>query len=171
MVKMKNIQKILVIVAVSVLINACNSDFLNLSPQDQISSSAVWDDPNLTELFVNEMYRGLGHGHNELEIGSLADESHFIHNYGSNQVVASLLTPSDVGAFDRGDSREWYWDRLYENIRNAVMFQENIDDVPFVDEAWRTRLKAEVNFLIAYYYHNLVRIYGGVPIVTGTFGL
>ena len=51
------------------------------------------------------------------------------------------------------------------------MFQENIDDVPFEDEAWRTRLKGEVNFLIAYYYHNLVRLHGGVPIITRTYGL
>jgi hypothetical protein len=26
------------------------------------------------------------------------------------------------------------------------MFQENIDDVPFEDEAWRERLKGEVHF-------------------------
>jgi hypothetical protein len=32
-------------------------------------------------------------------------------------------------------------------------------------------LKAEVNFLIAYYYHNLVRTHGGVPIVTRTYSL
>ena len=171
MVKMKNIQKILLIVVVSVLINSCSQDFLNTSPKDRLSETAVWSDPNLVELFVNEIYRGLGHGHNELEIGSLADESHFIHNYGSNQVVASLITPSDIGAFSRGDMSEYNYRTLYGFIRNAVMFQENIDDVPFDDEEWRTRLKGEVHFLIAYFYHNLVRLYGGVPIITRTFAL
>ena len=161
MVKMKNIQKILFIAILTVLINSCSQDFMNLTPKDKMSETAVWSDPNLVELFVNEMYRGLGHGHNELEIGSLADESHFIHNYGSNQVVASLITPSDIGAFDRGDTEEYNWEQLYGHIRNCVMFQENIDDVPFDDEAWRTRLKGEVHFLIAYFYHQLVRIHGG----------
>ena len=90
---MKNIQKILFLVVVSVLINSCNQDFLNLKPNDSLSDADVWSDPNLVELFVNEMYRGLGHGHHEAELGSMVDESHFIHNYGTNQVVASLITP------------------------------------------------------------------------------
>src|SRR5210317_2184798 len=117
MVKMKNIQKILLIVVVSVLINSCSQDFLNTPPKDRLSETAVWSDPNLVELFVNEIYRGLGHGHNELELGSLADESHFIHNYGSNQVVASLITPSDIGAFSRGDMSEYNYRTLYGFIR------------------------------------------------------
>jgi hypothetical protein len=171
MVKMKNIQKILFIVMVSVLINSCSQDFLNLAPQDRLTESAVWSDPNLVELFVNEMYRGLGHGHHEAEVGSMVDESHFIHNYGTNQVVASLITPSDIGQWNEGNQNAYRWSQVYGYIRNAVMFQENIDDVPFEDEAWRERLKGEVHFLIAYYYHNLVRLHGGVPIITRTFAL
>ena len=99
---MKNINKILYIVLASVLINACSSDFLNLKPSDSISENDVWSDPNLTELFVNEMYRGLGHGHHEAEVGSMVDESHFIHNYGTNHVVASIITPSDIGQWGAG---------------------------------------------------------------------
>ena len=148
MVKMKKIQRIVLILVSSVLINACSEDFLNLTPQSSISESAVWSDPNLVELFVNEMYRGLGHGHHECEVGSMADESHFIHNYGSNQVVASLITPSDIGQWNAGNQNAYRWSQVYGYIRNAVMFQENIDAVPFEDEAWRTRLKGEVNFLI-----------------------
>jgi hypothetical protein len=166
---MKKIRKILFIIAVSVLINSCSQDFLNLKPKNSISDASVWSDPNLVELFVNEMYRGLGHGHHECEVGSMVDESHFIHNYGTNQVVASLITPSDIGQWNGGNQAAYTWSNVYGYIRNAVMFQENIDDVPFTDEEWRTRLKGEVNFLIAYYYHNLVRTHGGVPIVTRTY--
>ncbi len=168
---MKNIQRILFIVMVSVLINSCSTDFLNLTPKDSISESAVWGDPNLVELFVNEMYRGLGHGHHEAELSSMVDESHFIHNYGTNQVVLSIITPSDIGQWNRGNQNAYRWSRVYGYIRNANMFMENIDDVPFEDEAWRERLKGEVYFLIAYYYHNLVRLHGGVPIVTKVYGL
>src|SRR5690606_571250 len=48
---------------------------------------------------------------------------------------------------------------------------ENIDEVPFDDESWRERMKGEVHFLNAYFYHNLVRLHGGVPIITETYGL
>jgi hypothetical protein len=33
------------------------------------------------------------------------------------------------------------------------------------------RLIGEVHFLRAYFYHNLVRLHGGVPIMTRTYGL
>ncbi|MCG8305861.1 MAG: RagB/SusD family nutrient uptake outer membrane protein [Cytophagales bacterium] len=168
---MKNIQKILFIAVISALINACSQDFLNLKPKDSISDASVWADPNLVELFVNEMYRGLGHGHHEAELGSMVDESHFIHNYGTNQVVASLITPSDIGQWNAGNQNAYRWSEVYKYLRNALMFMDNINDVPFDDEDWRTRLKGEVHFLIAYYYHNLVRLHGGVPIVTRTYGL
>jgi len=156
---------------VSVLLNACSTDFLNTTPKDSISETSVWSDPNLTELFVNEMYRGLGHGHHECEVGSMVDESHFIHNYGTSQVVASIISPSDIGQWNADNQNAYRWTQVYKYIRNANMFMENIDKVPFTDEEWRSRLKGEVHFLIAYYYHNLVRLHGGVPLVTRTYAL
>ena len=36
---------------------------------------------------------------------------------------------------------------------------------------WKDRLKGEVHFLHAYFYHNLVRLYGGVPLVPKAYGL
>ena len=166
---MKNISKILLIVILAVVTNSCNSDFLNTTPADSLSETAVWSDPILVELFVNEMYRGIGHGHHECELGSMTDESHFIHNYGTNQVVASIITPSDIGQWGSGNQNAYRWEKVYTYLRNANMFMENIDDVPFTDEALRSRLKGEVHFLIAFYYHNLVRTHGGVPIITKTF--
>ena len=169
---MKNILKSIFLVAFfAVLIGSCNDDFLNLKPLDRMSENDVWSDPALTELFVNEMYRGLGHGLNEAEVGSMCDESHFIHNYGTKQVVESNINPSDIGQWGSGNQIEFRWDELYKNIRYTNMFFENIEDVPFLDEEWRERLKGEVHFLRSYFYHNLVRNHGGVPIITKTFGL
>jgi hypothetical protein len=151
--------------------NSCNTDFLNVSPPDRLSDATVWTDPALVEAFVNDMYRGLGHGIKELMAGSLADESHFIHNYGSAQVVQSNLSPGDLGAWGRGDFEEFRWDDMYRRIRQVNMLFENIDKVTFDDPAIKNRLLGEAHFLNAYFYHNLVRLYGGVPLVTRTFGL
>lgn len=168
---MKNIIKYILTLTLFLHASSCNTDFLNVEPQDRLTDAAVWSDPNLVEAFVNEMYRGLNHGIRELMAGSLADESHFIHNYGSSQVVQSNLTPSDIGAWNRGDFAEFRWIELYQRIRQVNMFFENIDEVPFDDETWRDRLKGEAHFLRGYFYHNLVRLHGGVPIVEKTFGL
>lgn len=168
---MKYISGILLIVLLSFVVYACKKDFLDTKPSSSLSETAVWSDPNLVELFVNEMYRGIGHGFHECEVGSMTDESHFIHNYGTNQVVASLITPSDIGQWNEDNQNAYKWAKVYGYLRNANMFMEHIDKVPFKDEAWRDRLKGEVHFLIAYYYHNLVRTHGGVPIITKTYGL
>lgn len=153
---------------------SCNEDFLNPTAEDRFGDAEVWKDPALVEAFVNEMYRGLNHGIRELMAGSLADETHFIHNYGSAQVVQSNLTPADIGSFSRGDFDEFGWTQLYGRIRQINLFKENIDKVPFdpaIDPTWKDRLKGEVAFLNAYFYHNLVRLYGGVPLVKQTFKL
>jgi hypothetical protein len=87
-------------------------------------------------------------------------------------VVLSNLTPGDIGSFDRGDFDEFNWTQLYRRIRQVNLFLENIESVPFSgDEARKDRLKGEVHFLNAYFYHNLVRLYGGVPIVTKAYKL
>jgi hypothetical protein len=168
---MKNKIKYILVGVLFLYTTSCNTDFLNVLPEDRFGEEAVWQDPALVEAFVNEIYRGLNHGIRELMMGSLADESQFIHNYGSTQIVQSNLTSADVGSFSRGDFDEFRWDQLYIRIRQINLFLDNIEDVPFVDEDWRDRLKGEVHFLNAYYYHNLVRLYGGVPLVKKTYSL
>ena len=90
---------------------------------------------------------------------------------GHTQVVQSNLTPADIGSFSRDDFAEFNWPVLYARIRQINLFLENIEDVPFDDNAWKDRLKGEVHFLHAYFYHNLVRLYGGVPLVTKAYDL
>ena len=171
MTSMKNIFKYIFATTLFFCANSCNTDFLNPPPEDRFGNDAVWQDPALVEAFVNEMYRGLNHGIRELMIGSLTDESHFIHNYGSAQVVQSNLTPGDLGSFSRGDFDEFNWIQLYRRIRQINIFKENIEKVPFTDEGLKDRMMGEVHFLNAYFYHNLVRLYGGVPLVTKTYKL
>ncbi|HTF18485.1 MAG TPA: RagB/SusD family nutrient uptake outer membrane protein [Chryseolinea sp.] len=170
---MKKLLKYYLGIALVLYSTSCSQDFLNVDPEDRFSEDVVWKDPALVEAFVNEMYRGLNHGMRELMLGSLADESQFIHNYGSSQVVQSNLTPADVGSFSRGDFDEFNWTQLYIRIRQVNLFKERIDEVPFneQDELWRARMKGEVAFLNAYFYHNLVRLYGGVPLVRQAYEL
>lgn len=168
---MKNFIKYSLGIALVLYTTSCNTDFLNPAPEDRFPEESVWKDPGLVEAFVNEMYRGLNHGLRELMLGSLADESQFIHNYGSAQVVQSNLTSADIGSFSRADFDEFNWPVIYARIRQVNLFLENIEAVPFTDAAWKDRLKGEVHFLNAYFYHNLVRLYGGVPLVTKAYDL
>lgn len=54
-----------------------------------------------------------------------------------------------------------YWN----GIRHAWLFHENVDRVPDMDATEKARLKAEAKVLVAIFYANMLRHYGGLPII------
>ncbi len=150
-------------------LSSCNG-VMDLTPKDQFADDAVFADPNLAQAFVNDMYRGLGHGLYEIMLASMTDETHFIHNYNTEPVVKSIITSSDRGAIDDGRFAHFNWAPTYSRIRQTNIFLGKIDGTTF-DAALKQRMKGEVFFLRAYFYHNLMRMYGGVPIITKVYGL
>ena len=143
---------------------------MDLTPKDQFSDEAVFTDPNLAQAFVNDMYRGLGHGLYEIMLASISDETHFIHNYNTEPIVKSVITSSDRGAIDDGRFAHFNWGPTYSRIRQTNIFLSKIDGTTF-DAALKQRMKGEVFFLRAYFYHNLMRMYGGVPLITKVYAL
>jgi hypothetical protein len=150
---------------------ACDNSVLDVSPKDQLSDEAVFTDPALAQAFLNDIYRGMGHGMYEMQLGSIADESQFIHIRGTDRVLQSIISDSDPAAMndDRYFAR-FLWEPTYSRIRQTNIFLSQIDGTDF-DEATKQEMKGEVYFLRAYFYHNLLRWYGGVPIITQVYGL
>src|SRR2546430_12845451 len=160
----------LTIAALLVLgLSGCN-DVLDVTPKDQLSDAAVFTDPNLAQAFVNDMYRGMGHGLYEIMLASISDETHFIHNYATEPIVKSNITSSDRGALEDGRYGHFNWANNYSRIRQTNIFLSKIDATTF-DAALKQRMKGEVYFLRSYFYHNLMRMYGGVPLITKVYGL
>lgn len=163
-------RKIIPTLALLVGLAACDTSVLDVSPKDQISDKAVFADPNLATAFLNDIYIGMGHGLYEVQLSSVVDEAQMIHTYGTDRIVQATVSPSDRGAFTRGDYNHWDWDDLYFRIRQTNVFLSQIDDANF-DPQVKERLKGQAYFLRAYFYHNLLRIYGGVPLITKVYGL
>ena len=147
----------------------CN-DILDVTPKDQFPDQAVFADPSLAEAFLNDIYRGLGHGLYEIMLASMTDETHFIHVYATDRIVQARITSSDRGALDDGRFAHFNWGPNYSRIRQANIFLSHIDAATF-DDASKQRMKGEAFFLRAYFYHNLMRMYGGVPLITKVYGL
>ncbi len=167
---------ILLTAAIMLSVVACKKDFMNLQPLDKFSDEAVWKDPALVQTFVNNIYLGVPHGFSNIMMSSMVDESMYNADFGSSNVTKSLVTPSDLSIFDVGfwsgnRQRMVNWSMVYQFIRPANVFFEKIGQVPFEKVADRNRMKGEVFFLRAYLYHNLVSMYGGVPIIKKSFGL
>src|SRR5947209_237219 len=150
-------------------LSSCNG-VMDLTPKDQFADDAVFADPNLAQAFVNDMYRGLGHGLYEIMLASISDETHFIHNYNTEPVVKSIISSSDRGALEDGRYGHFNWANNFSRIRQTNIFLSKIDRTSF-DPALKQRMKGEAYFLRAYFYHNLMRMYGGVPLITKVYGL
>lgn len=147
---------------------SCNTDFLNTEPLDKIASNAVWSDGPLSEAFVFNIYSSLGYGGFEEEaLATMTDEAMFTHGRNIRAWNEGSVTASNLG-----NTRVTpQWGELYSAIRKANVALENLETATFDDPPLLERLKGESHFLRAYYYHQLVRYYGGVPKIDKAYGL
>lgn len=175
--KIKNILYIIFLCGFTFIsTSSCNENFLDGEPLDQFAENAVWNDPNLIETFVNNIYSGIPHGFHALMLSSLVDESMAVWNWETSNATNSLVNPSYLGVWDENfwtgrRFQQINWTNGYRQIRACNIFLEKIEDAEFVNEEWKMRLIGEVRFLRAFIYHNLVSIYGGVPLITKAYGL
>ena len=161
-----------VIIALSVfgtVFTSCNDSFVNTKPLDQLSESVVWTDPSLADAFVTELYGGLGNGgFDEQMLASLTDEASFTHP-GRNitTITESRSNPADPGWINGTLS----WQQMYVRIRACNLALDKLKKATTFPAATVERLNGEAKFMRAYFYHQLVRYYGGVPIVDKSFSL
>ncbi len=156
-------------VALVILPLSCSKDFLNTEPLDRISSDATWSDGALSQAFIYNVYSFLGYGGFEEEaLASITDEAMFTHGR-AGQIVFNEASesPANLGF----TSSTWEWDDMYLAIRQANTAIQELPESTFPDTELRDRLLGEAYFLRAYYYHQLVRYYGGVPIIDRPYGL
>ena len=148
----------------------CDNSILEVNPKDQLSDRMVFADAGVAETFLNDIYRGVGHGLNGTTLWALTDDGHNTRGGGTTQHMQSNVSPSSLGAIGGDRFAHYRWGDLYRSIRLANIFLTQIDSAT-IDPVRQQRMKGEAHFLRAYFYHNLVRIYGGVPIITQVYGL
>lgn len=162
---MKNIRYILIVLAsgFTILLNSC-SDFMDITPTDQYTEDAVFSDAGLTQAFVNQIYSYIQHGAKEHSTTGLTDDGYFTHNYGMIPVNEASVSGSDLQWYDN-DNNPFKWSRCYKGIRYANSVISNIDNVPAKQGVDLNQVKGEAHFLRAYLYTQLIRGFGGVPLV------
>jgi len=153
----------------TILFTACDDDFLNLEPTDQLASTAVFTDQNLAAAFLNNIVGRLpagqynspggGYGNNYI-LASISDEARSKSGWvPSNRVVRQgNIQPNNLGGLD-------IWAGAYSSIRLANEFLVGLDGAGF-SEAFTSSSQAQARFVRAWFYFDLVRRYGAVPLIT-----
>lgn len=148
------------------------SDFLEETDPSNITADSYFKTAEHAETSIYSVYsnlrsvRGGAYGGSPwlmLEFATgLADSD--LGQADNSNIIRNLTNTSD-NAYGKT-----YWDSSYQGIANANLAIANIPDIA-MDEGQKNRLLGEAKFLRAYYYYNLVRIFGMVPLITDPIDL
>jgi hypothetical protein len=148
-------------------VTGCN-DFLDEADPSNFTTDNYFTTPAQARSAVNSIYASmrepLGSGFGggawmmtEFATGLAAtDLGQAVNSY----FVKDLRNTSDNGY------GQTYWAAYYRGIANANLAIQKIPGIPAMDAAEAKKLLGEAHFLRAWYYFNLVRMFGNIPLIT-----
>jgi len=170
---MKNLnnmkKSIIILLLAAMIFPACN-DLLDLRTNGTITMDEVFTDANRTRGYLNACYQYLP-GTN-VNVGSFTDDA-----VNSAEVNAgssydywynSGLTASNFASYNWEGS---VWAHYFQAIRKCNVFINNIDNATAdITTNERTGWKAQAQVLRAFYYLQLMKRYGQVPLILEDLG-
>lgn len=164
---------IYILLLLSCVITSCDKDLLDVK-STSITDESLWKDPALAEAFIINLYTGIrmaekeasddehnigfGRGYHWALWASITDEAVYSNDDQTYLVQRGQLSPSIYGWTSTA------WGRSYRGIRESNLALEKIEETPFTEER-RNLLKAELRFIRAYRYFDLLKGFGGVPLL------
>lgn len=166
--KLNDIKRMTLAGAMLLAMSSCDS-FLDTTPEDLRSPDQIFSTYSSTENAMFGVYNYLRNVYpwNMPDTYSTSD----------NDVVYTNIPTYDMGKWAPVSDSYEKWTSFYKYIREATYFLKNLDTCtdPQLDQATREQWRAEVRCLRAYYYAQLMRMYGPVillkdelPDFTGT---
>ena len=161
-----------VLIILSVLTNSCKKNLLDVYPSDALSDATVFTDIATANRVLTNIYGTMPNGYarrdqNPGDAGWSRGMSAFA--MAEDDAEANNLASSTHGLNTGVLPTTWaysedIWVQNYAVIRKANSFMEKIDAVP-ADAATKKRMKAEARFLRAFCYAELIKCFGGVPLM------
>ena len=161
---------VILMISVIAAVVSCKK-ILDKKPLDELSDSAVFTDPAFLQNYVNNVYNGVklpwspGPGGFETLTDVAVDQPE-THDRASGirEYLQGIMTPDNVTDLTN------VWNDEYGYIRKANIFFEKTAGSA-ISASKLDPMKGEVHFLRAWMYFELMRTYGGVPIITKSFAL
>jgi hypothetical protein len=152
-------------------LTACKKSFLDVSPQGQTLESNYYQSPDQALAGLVAAYNPLAwttvssYCGKELLFTIASDEAYT--GGGSSSDQAGLQSLSNYTALNSATPSvpPDLWQRNYDGIYRCNVMLEKTGTVPGLTDALKTRYTAEVKFLRAYYYFDLLREFGNIPLI------
>lgn len=151
------------------ILNSCSKSWLEVEPKGTSLETNYYKN-------ADEAYKGLVAAYDPLgtECGATYSNKIGPLNSASDDCYAGGGSSSDVPAWQvwnnytidpslgiQGD----FWDRNFTGVYRSNLLLSKLPDIP-MDAALKARFTAECKFLRAYFYFDLVRLFGNVPLFT-----
>jgi hypothetical protein len=169
--KKKIIIKIILLFIAFLPVASCKH-YLDVNPQAQITEAAIINDPNVATNLVTGIYNSFFTGDafgNDLRgfqfviLGDIAsddaDKGSTPGDYGDAQSIDDLQENASNAVVNN------IWNGYYQAIGRANQALAQLQNAQF-DTGTKSRLIGETRFLRGMFYFNLVRIFGGVPLIS-----
>lgn len=149
------------------LLYSCE-DYLEKAPDEDLTIEKVFSQEITAERFLASVYF------------NLPEELNYGNEWGANPFEAAcdaLDMPytnlfsswMNIGAWSPDNTPQDLWNRMYQGIRKANIFLENVDRVPMNENTKREWI-GEATFLRAYFHFFLLRAYGPMNISRRALG-
>jgi len=147
-----------------ILLSACNKDFLNKNPTDQLSATTFYTSKSSIDMALAACYATLQpalFACNMPVYDCLGDDG-YSNSYSAAGLSQGPITPTSGGYIDA------VYESSYSNIARYNIFLQTLDAYKGSDLSAqvRTTYEAEVRLLRAMRYFDLYKFYGSVPLVT-----
>ncbi len=157
---MRKFQYIIMILSL-LLVTSCDN-FLDKAPDVNLDEEKVFTNFVNAQSFQADIYSGLTQRFNAIgsyqpvPLSSAADESESNMGYHGTKAF-------NMGSYDGTDANISFY---YAAIRKANLFLKNSSRIPYPDDQTKTQMLGEVYFLRAFYFNEMLKRFGGMPIMT-----
>ena len=142
----------------TLLLGACEDNFLERAPLDEITDETFWTNEEQLVLASNAVYSNIK-----------AKNTVDMENMGDNTLWPSTTDFLQIGSgnfgYDLGTINT-EWRTQYAGIRQANAFLQNYQKATVADPARKEQLAGEVRVIRALLYSYLTSFYGDVPLIT-----
>jgi len=135
---------------------SCNS--LDLGPTNQFTDLNYWTSADKASSVLSMAYSQMFGSNYYFANERLSDNLYEDRGTSDEKIFTAGQADPALGRFANE------WSDCYSGIKTCHTLLENVDRVPNMDEALKTRMKAEARFIRAYLYFRLTTQYGDVPL-------
>ncbi|MDR2775466.1 MAG: RagB/SusD family nutrient uptake outer membrane protein [Tannerella sp.] len=167
---MKKVYLTLVISIIALVFESCD-DFLEITPNDRIADSGVWDNSTTIKFYINDVYHSINgplyiwssrNGRDNIG-GAPAIFDNFMtgdlwYNGGNLYTYSQWNKSTSLGALIR-------WTDCYTNIRKINNAIRELSATTVLPQEYKERYLGDMYFWRAMLYFELFRFYGKVPVI------